>query len=125
MQVSGKKLDKDTEQEVFNKLYQVLSDLRKPSNVKEFLEDVLTPVERMVIAKRLAIVLYLEKGKSYDDIKKELKVSSATIASLQKSIEIGGGDGFLLALRRIEADEWASQLTTKVTSFLKSLTIPS
>ena len=113
MQVSKAKIDKKTEKQVFKKLYQVLADLRRPEEVEKFLEDVLTKAERLTLAKRLAIAVYLVKGKSYETIRNDLKVSSATIAAVQNMMEKGGA-GFSLAVERIEADEWAEEWVKKL-----------
>jgi len=83
-----------------------------------FLGDVLTETERVVLAKRLAIAVYLNKNKSYENIRKDLKVSSATIANVQKMLE-NGGSGFDLALRTIEAEEWANEMQKKISGGFK------
>ena len=69
----------------------------------------------MVLAKRLAIAYWLKKGRSYQNIKNNLKVSSATIASVQSQME---NPGFQLALKKIEADEWASNWSKKIKGFV-------
>ena len=72
------------------------------------------------MAKRLAIAYHLEKNKSYDEIKNNLKVSSATIANIDKMM-IKGKKGFALALGKIEADRWASELAKKINKKLKKI----
>ena len=51
---------------------------------------------------------------------KDLKVSSATIASVQKWLE-QGGEGLTLAIKTIEADEWAEELSQKISSSFKNV----
>lgn len=116
MQVSKDKLNPRLKKQIKNLLAQVISDLKTQENTQIFLRDFLTPSENIVLAKRLAIALYLEKGKSYKEIRKSLKVSSATIASVQAMLE-HKSEGFMLAIARIKADQWADEWAEKISSF--------
>lgn len=118
MQVSKKGILRATETKIFKSLYQVLADLKKPAEVEMFLKDTLSETERTVLAKRLAIAYYLSKKKSYDLIRQDLRVSSATIANVQKWME-SGGKGLKTALKTIEADEWAGEMAEKVSLSVK------
>lgn len=120
MQVSKKDVNKKIEEKIFKSLYQVLADLKKPKEVKLFLNDTLSETERTVLAKRLGIAYYLNDNKSYKQIKKDLKVSSATIANVHKWVE-NGGDGLKLALKTIEADEWAGEMADKISASIKKV----
>lgn len=120
MQVSKTKLERKVKKEVFDDFYQVLADLRKKENAKIFCQNFLTKAEQTILAKRLAISYSLEKNKSYDEIKKKLRVSSATIANVDKMMS-KGKKGFALALGKIEADRWASELAKKISKKLKKV----
>ena len=120
MQISKKGVNKKVAKKIFASLYQVLADLHRPDQVANFLNDILSDTEKTVLAKRLGIALYLSKNKSYDAIRKDLKVSSATIASVQKWLE-ESGDGLSLAIKTIEADEWAGDLAQKISSSFKKV----
>ena len=119
MQLSSRKLNKNIEKQIFSILYQLMADLKSPQQVETLLSDVLSGAERLAVAKRIAIATFLEKGRSYENIKETLKVSSATIASVQESM---GNPGFQLALQRIKAEEWADEWSEKITGLFKSLT---
>jgi len=120
MQVSKKNVNKQIEKRIFKSLYQVLADLKKPEEVKKFLDDVLSKTERTVLAKRLGIAWYLNKNKSYDVIRQDLKVSSATIATVQSWLD-KGGEGLNSAIKAIEADEWAGEMAAKVKKSVKNI----
>jgi len=119
MQVSKHGVSKPIEKKIYKSLYRVLAGIKQPRAVEIFFTGILTDTERMTLAKRLAIAVYLKKNKSYDTIKKELKVSSATIATVQDLI-VRGNEGLNIALKTIEADEWANQLTRKISATVKS-----
>ena len=120
MQISKKGVNKQVAKKIFASLYQVLADLHRPDQVANFLNDILSDTEKTVLAKRLGIALYLSKNKSYDAIRKDLKVSSATIASVQKWLE-QSGEGLSLAIKTVEADEWAGDLAQKISSSFKKV----
>ena len=82
MQVSNKKLNKTIQEEINKMIYQLMVDTEDPREVKLILNDLLTEAEMTAIIKRLAIAVYLDKGRSYENIKDNLKVSSATIVAL-------------------------------------------
>lgn len=120
MQVSKKNVNKQVEKRIFKSLYQVLADLKKPEEVKKFLDDVLSKTEKTVLAKRLGIAWYLNKNKSYDVIRQDLKVSSATIATVQQGLK-KGGEGLMSAIKAIEADEWAGEMAVRVKQSVKNI----
>lgn len=120
MQISKLKLDKDIKRLMFDTFYQAFADLKGKNEAKIFINDFLTKIESTTLAKRLMIAFFLEKGKSYDYIKQNLKVSSATIANVDKMMT-SGSDGFSLALRKIEADQWASKAAKRIARFFEKL----
>jgi len=120
MQISKTKLNQQVEKQINEIFYQTMVDLKRKEDVKIFMRDFFTKTEHSVITKRLAIAMYLEKNRSYEQIKQALKVSSATIANVDKMMS-KNSNGFVLALRRIEAEEWASKLAKKITDWLKKL----
>ena len=118
MQVSSRQLNKNIQKQIFAVLHQMLVDTRDPREVKTILDDLLSEAEHLVVAKRLAIAVFLDKGRSYENIKNTLKVSSATIASVQ---EMMGNPGMQLALQKVKAEEWAENWSQKIGSVLRLL----
>ena len=116
MQLSKRGVKQDTEKQILDFLYQAVADMKTRAEVQEFLSDILTDVELMTVAKRLAIAWHLEKGSSYEDIHQELKVSSATIAGMQT--KMSERSGIRQALRKIEAEQWANKWTARLMRML-------
>lgn len=116
MQLSKKKINRNLEKQITEMMIGVLSEINNPGKMSEVLQDLLTEAERTALMKRLAIAIYLDKGRNYEDIKNNLKVSSATIASVAESL---GNPGFQEVIRRIKAEEWATEWTTKISKKLK------
>lgn len=118
MQVSSRRLNKTIENQVYRMLFQLLADIRDPDEVKTVMGDLLTSSELTAMAKRLAIAVYLDKGRSYEDIKNHLKVSSATIASVAEQM---GNPGIQTALNRVKAEQWADEMSGKISGLVKKV----
>lgn len=67
--------------------------LRNETEAEKFFKDLLTPTEIKMFLKRLEIAQLLLAGKSYDFIKRELRVTNTTIASV--NLWLHNGDGGL------------------------------
>lgn len=78
------------------------------SNLKDesasFLDEFLSPTEKIVLSKRLAIAVMLSKGFGYEEIKETLKVTSATVAKVSYWMKYKG-KGFLKIVDMIKRDE--------------------
>jgi len=118
MQVSGKKLDKNLEKQIFQIFYQTIADLKTLEEVKSFFKDFLSEAARTALAKKLAIAVFLDKNHSYKDIKKTLGVSSSTVAEIDRQLD---QKGFQLALKKIKADEWAEKWSIKIGGALQKV----
>lgn len=118
MQLSNNPLNKSIEKQLSEMMYGILAELETPEEVKKVMSDLLTEGERMAILKRLGIAVYLDKGRSYEDIKNNIKVSSATIASVAEN---SGNAGWQEMVKRIKAEEWAEEWTSKITKGIRKL----
>jgi uncharacterized protein YerC len=121
MQISKQKLNKTIEKQVFDIYYQLIADMKSAEEAKVLLSDLLSDTERQVMAKRVAIALFLDKGRSYENIRTTLKVSSATIASVQEQM---GNPGYQMALQKVKAEEWADQWAGRISSIVGKI-LPS
>lgn len=91
--ISKNLMDKDTEKHIWKSLLEAFREVRTNFEVEILLNDLLTPSEKIMLAKRLAIAFLLMKGQSYAEISKKLKVSFATI-SLVRSAKLRDGRGY-------------------------------
>ena len=90
-QVSRRKLNKEVANKIFETLLEAVSQMRSKSEVSMFINDLLSPVERTMIAKRLAIAVLLLKRWDYPSIKDFLKVSNATVSKVSLIIQVNRG----------------------------------
>lgn len=97
MRVSEQKLNPSLKNQVIKTFAQTLVDMTKLSEAETFLKDFFNEGELETFAKRLAVAYWLKKGRSYTNIKDNLKVSSATIATIEKQMR---KPGFILGLKK-------------------------
>jgi uncharacterized protein YerC len=119
MQTSKRKLNPNLKNQLYQLLYQVLADIHSKKEARIFLTEVLTKNELEMLVKRLGTAYYLDKGRSYANIKTNLKLSSATISAVAEQMR--KGKGFQIALNKIRAEEWASKWAKKISLRFKSL----
>lgn len=116
MRISDKSVNDSLKRQIETMFAQAICDLRDLTETKAFLEDFFNKTENEAFCKRLAIAYWLKKGRSYSNIKENLKVSSATIASVQSVLN---KPGMKIALKKVEAEEWANQWAEKIKKFIK------
>jgi uncharacterized protein YerC len=118
MRVSQRAVNPGLNKQLYRLLYQVISDLKDPAEVEIFLQDFLDKTELQALAKRLAVAYYLDRNHHYQNIKQNLKVSSATIADINQQ---RNKRGYTLALQKIKADEWAARWADKLSAITRLL----
>jgi TrpR-related protein YerC/YecD len=116
MRTSKSRVAPDTKKQIHHWLYQVVTDIKSIEEAEEFLKEILTKAELEAVVKRLAVAQRLTKGESYQEIKQAIKVSSATIATIADKLNSNGG--YRLALKKIQADQWAEKWAEKITGMM-------
>lgn len=112
-QVSSKSLSKDTEEKLFSIFFSSFAKLSNSSDIQKFLFDLLSPTERTMLAKRLAIAYLLTKGYQYDTIKDTINVSQGTIARINFILTYQGR-GYSVVLNQIFLDEKLQKILQKI-----------
>ena len=73
------------------KLYDIITQLKTPEEVEEFLKDLCTNKEIEQMAQRIKAAELIAEGKTYNQITDELDISSATIARVSQALKYGNG----------------------------------
>lgn len=77
--ISKKPVDKKLLTKIYKLFYEVFSRYEGQEDFLLIIDDILSPTEKIMLAKRLAIIYLLIKKVDYRDIMDTLKVSSATV----------------------------------------------
>lgn len=118
MQQSQKPLNKNIEIQLEKMFYGLMAETDSPEKIRMFFTDLLTEGEKIAVLKRMGIAIYLDKKRSYEDIKNNIKVSSATIASVAEKL---GNEGWQEIIKMIKAEEWASEWSDKLSGKIKKI----
>lgn len=116
MKKAQDRLNKNLGDQLVKVFAQAIADIKNPADAEVFLTDFLTKSELTTLSKRLAVAYWLTKGRNYDNIKQNLKVSSATISSVQTLMK---RRGVQLIIKKVEAEEWASKWAERIKKFVK------
>lgn len=121
-QVSKYPISKEIYDRIFEIFLKSLINLKNKDEAEDFVKSLLTPVERIMLAKRLAIAFLLEKNYEYRQIQKVIRVSLPTISSVS-SIRKYGNQGYKNIITKILKDEKMNDLLEK--TVLKLLEFPA
>ncbi len=89
-QVSKVALKQETWDKIFDLFLDTVLRIKDKNKLNGFLQSVLTPTERIMVAKRLAATVLLAKGHEYDSIRRTLRLSPPTIAKMSFKLKYEG-----------------------------------
>ena len=117
MRLAKKKLPREKEEELKERLYQLLVDIKNKKEAMAFCRGILSPSEEIAIAKRLGIFAELGKGASYAKVRKSFLVSPATVARFKRE---SGQPEVKLIVKKVAIDEWAQNWEKKIKKLIKT-----
>src|SRR3989339_65910 len=97
--VKYNQLSKEEKMEFLGDFYSMVASLKDRGEVKDFLKDLLTLSESVMLARRLQIAKMLIAGMGQEKIREKLKVGYSTIAGVQRWLQAGFG-GYEKVIKR-------------------------
>jgi len=91
-QISNYPISKIIADRIFEIFLITITQLKDKAEADQFISDLLTPTEKIMIAKRLAIAFLLEKKYDYRSIQKLLRVSTGTITTVNLARNLGSNE---------------------------------
>lgn len=119
-QVSKYPISKVVVERIFDVFIKTLVSVRNKNEADNFADDLFSPTEKIMLAKRIAIAFLLLKKYQYRKISKILRVSLNTIASVNLSLKYGK-EGYRKILERIAKEENLEEFFGKTIEKLLSL----
>ncbi len=107
--VSRVKLDQRIEKDLIKTLEFVLTRLTREEEMNGFLLSLMTPTERLMLAKRLAMIILLKENLSDSHISATLKVTRGTVSRMQLFLE-ARGKGYEFALKKLQNEKVVQEL---------------
>jgi uncharacterized protein YerC len=118
-QVSRYPIEKDVFNEIFDTFLQTVANLNTKSSVSEFFEEFLTPTEKIMFAKRLAVGLLIAEGYDYKEIISLLKLSTGTVSIASSSYRYG--EGYRKVINKIKSDKEILEFLREIGEKISSL----
>ena len=115
--ISRNSLSPRAEQELIHTLEIVLTKITRQEDMTGFLLALLTPTERLMLAKRLAMIILMKEGLPDSSIAEVLHVTRGTVAKMQLFLE-ARGQGYEVAIQVLENEK----LMTDIKNLLIKLT---
>ena len=98
--ISKKLLEKDKFLGIHKQLYKIIAEFSRTGKAKIVFDELLTKTEKLMLAKRLAIIVMLDQNESIYAMEQTLKVSSSTVARMSLSYENGEYAELLKEIRK-------------------------
>ena len=121
-QVSKYPISKEIADRIFEIFLTTFTHLKDKGEADQFISDLLTPTEKIMLAKRLAIAFLLEKNYDYRAIQKILRVSTGTITTVNISRNLGS-EGYKKVISKILKAEIFTKILEK--TIIKLLSAPA
>jgi uncharacterized protein YerC len=119
-QVSKHPINPLIEKQVYEVFIESVKNTKTSGEVVNFLNDLLSPVEKIMMAKRVAVAfLLLEDKYTYEEISRKLKVSRGTIAKINAVFALQG-KGFRKTLGDILKRKAAKSALSELLNILPS-----
>lgn len=121
-QVSKYPVSKQIEERIFEVFLEIFIEIKNREEADQFISDFLTPTEKIMLAKRIAIAFLLGRGYDYRTIQKLIKVSAPTITAVNNSRKYGS-EGYKKLISKILTEEKLIDLFEN--TIAKLLSIPA
>jgi uncharacterized protein YerC len=122
-QVSRYPLRKEIENRMYEVFIDSISRVTTELQVEKLINDLLSPTEKVMLAKRLAIALLLLKEYDQRTISKVLRVSVDTVNKVNRSLKFGSG-GYSMVIKPILEKEKQDTFWEKVDDKLAIISLP-
>jgi uncharacterized protein YerC len=122
-QISHLYLDKKVESRVYEVFVECIANASTSESVNRLVADLLSPTERLMLAKRLSIALLLIKKYDQRTISKWLKVSLGTVSKVSLVLQKGNG-GYNQIIHTVLRKEELQELIRKVDDALAQILPP-
>lgn len=103
--VSRHKLPLSTEKKLIESLNLVFSSISEREKMIKFISSLLTDIEKLMLAKRLAMVVLIKEGLPDSDISEALHVTRITVSKMRYLYEARAKEGYDIALTKIKNDK--------------------
>jgi len=117
--ISKKRLEPQVLKQILYFFKAIMADLQKEEEVAAFLDSLLTNTEKLMLAKRLAMVVLILEGVSDSKIVESLKTTHATVEKMKLMLDKTMG-GYQVGLKKLRTRENWRKLKSALLSLVDS-----
>ena len=121
--VSQNPLSREMQQEMMRAFIQTLAKISDSALLRRFLDDLLSPTEKLMLAKRLMAAVLLQRGYSSGAVCTALKMSKTTVWLIQREL-VKSGDGYRTVFERFFRESRGQRILDTIERFLDAITLP-
>src|SRR5689334_12433606 len=103
--------------QLFRTFIQMVADLKDKKEIERFLSDFFDESELESYIKRISIAYWIQKGRDEENIRRNLSATTKEISEVKKMMK---KDGFKLAIKKMEAEEWADVWAERIKKVVKN-----
>ena len=123
VKVSRNPLSPEVKREVTEALVNIVSEINDRAFLRKFIDDLLTPTEKMMLSKRLMAAVLLQRGYSHGAVCSALKMSRATVSVIQREL-LRGGEGYRAVFQKFFQESRGHRIVGAIEQFLDAITLP-
>ncbi|KKR34069.1 MAG: hypothetical protein UT63_C0007G0024 [Candidatus Gottesmanbacteria bacterium GW2011_GWC2_39_8] len=123
-QISKRFIQAKAQEKILHLFISSIVECSNNQEALELVEDLLTPTEKVMIAKRFSIAYMLLSGYDYDSIGETLKVSRTTIGHVALWLKIRGS-GMRKILAKIKSNESRNKILDDIKDSFEELLLSS
>lgn len=121
--VSRNPLSREMQQEMMRAFIQTLVKISDDALLRRFLDDLLSPTEKLMLSKRLMAAVLLQRGYSSGAVCTALKMSKTTVWLIQREL-VKSGDGYRTVFERFFRESRGQRILDAIERFLDAITLP-
>ena len=126
--VSQNELSIEVRDEIIDSFVRILAKIDTETSLRRFLNDLLTPTEKVMLAKRLMIAVLLQRGFGYRAICQALKVSGTTVLYIRREL-VKSGEGYRLVFEKFFQQQSGrkgkgQKVASAIERFLSTIALP-
>lgn len=106
-----------------NAFVRTLVKISDDALLRRFLDDLLTPTEKLMLSKRLMAAILLQRGYSYRAVCSVLKMSKTTVHLIQREL-LKAGEGYRKVFQLFFKEARGQRLIDAIERFLSAITLP-
>jgi len=116
--VSRKRLNDEVLQQIMDSFLFVLTNIKDKKEMAEFLEVFLSKTERLMLAKRLALIYLLSEGVEETKISEILKTTQANVSRMKLQLE-NGRKKYQTAINKIKKQKLLEEIKILALKFAR------